>query len=65
MTDDERKTLMGITRGLMLSENLGDVHDEINELHDLLGLLRPEGTFLYGEPWTERDFERLSTESGG
>lgn len=60
MTDEERKDLCRITRGLMLSENLGDVHDGINELHDFLDLPRPEGSFLGGdEGWTDKDFETL------
>ena len=41
----------------MVSENLGDVHEEINHLHDLVGLDRPEGDFLDG--WTSADWARL------
>lgn len=48
-----RFSLLGILRGLMLCENLGDVHDEINYLHDFLGIKRPEGNFLEG--WTDED----------
>ena len=48
-----RTTLLGILGGLMSCENLGDVHDEINLLHDLIGLSRPEGNFLEG--WTDQD----------
>lgn len=40
----------------MLSENLGDVHDEINLLCDLAGTERPEGRF--GD-WTAKDAERF------
>ena len=50
----KRMSLLGILGGLMVSENLGDVHDEINLLHDLIGLPRPEGNFLDG--WTEQDW---------
>lgn len=53
MTIDKRFSLFGIIGGLMLSENLGDVHDEINHLCDLAGIPRPEGGF-YG--WTRQDW---------
>jgi hypothetical protein len=53
----ERFSLRGIIRGLMLSDNLGDVHDEINHLHDLLGIPRPEGSFVEG--WTDEDFRKV------
>jgi hypothetical protein len=53
----DRFSLLGIIRGLMVAENLGDVADEINHLHDLAGLPRPEGDFLDG--WTERDWENV------
>lgn len=56
-TRQHRLSLLGIIHGLMLSDNLGDVHDEINFLHDLVGLPRPEGDFLHG--WTEADLKRL------
>jgi hypothetical protein len=38
----------------MLSENLGDVHDEINHLCDLAGIPRPKGNYLEG--WKETDW---------
>lgn len=41
----------------MCSENLGDVHDEINHLCDLAGISRPEGDFMDG--WTVRDWMRV------
>jgi hypothetical protein len=53
----ERFSMLGIIRGLMLADNLGDVHDEINYLHDLIGLPRPEGDFVSG--WTDEDMNRL------
>lgn len=56
----ERFSLLGIIGGLMLSENLGDVHDEINHLHDLVGLPRPEGGFLDG--WTDQDMRNVGLE---
>ena len=49
----ERFSLIGIVGALMVSDNLGDVHEEINHLHDLIGLPRPEGNFLDG--WTDKD----------
>ena len=55
----ERFSLLGIIRGLMLSDHLGDVRDEIDFLHDLAGLPRPEGG--YGE-WTKEDFRRVGIE---
>jgi hypothetical protein len=53
-TVEHRFSLLGIIGGLMHAENLGDVHDEINHLHDLAGLPRPEGDFLEG--WTPSDW---------
>ncbi len=49
----ERFSLRGIIRGLLLSDHLGDVADEINHLCDLVGIARPEGNFMDG--WTEQD----------
>jgi hypothetical protein len=58
MTNVHRRfSLKGIIQGLMLSDNLDDVHDEINYLHDLVGLPRPEGSFLEG--WTEKDMQNV------
>lgn len=54
---ESRFSLLGILQGLMLSENMGDVHDEINHLHDLVGLARPQGDFLTG--WTEQDLRKV------
>ena len=50
----ERFSLHGIIRGLMLSDHLGDVHDEINYLCDLVGIPRREGGFECG--WTDADW---------
>lgn len=44
----------------MLSENLGDVHDEIELLCDLVGIPRPEGDFLDG--WTDDDLRNIGKE---
>lgn len=57
---DRRFALLGIIGGLMCADNLGDVHDEINHLHDLVGLPRPEGNFQDG--WTEADWAKLMVE---
>jgi hypothetical protein len=54
---DKRFSLLGIIRGLMVSDNLGDVHDEILHLCDLAGIPRPEGNFLDG--WTDEDYRRV------
>jgi len=56
----ERFSLLGIIGGLMVAENLGDVHDEINHLHDLIGLPRPEGGFIEG--WTAQDLRNVGLE---
>lgn len=53
----ERFSLQGIIRGLMLAENLGDVHDEINHLCDLAGRPRPHGSFQEGWEELESSFE--------
>lgn len=55
---EHRLSLLGIISGLMLSDNLGDVHDEILHLHDLAGIPRPEGDFLSG--WTDDDWDHVS-----
>ena len=61
MTDTPgRFSLLGIISGLMVAENLGDVHDEINHLCDLVGVPRPEGDFLEG--WTEQDWRNIGVQ---
>ena len=52
----DRGSLLGILGGLMASENLGDVHDEINLLCDLIGIAQPDGDFQEG--WTDDDWHR-------
>ncbi len=56
----KRFSLLGIIGGLMVSENLGDVHDEINHLCDLAGIPRPEGDFEEG--WTKQDWANVEDE---
>ncbi len=56
----KRFSLLGVISGLMVSENLGDVHDEINHLCDLTGIPRPEGSFEEG--WTSEDWRHVATE---
>lgn len=63
MNDNERQWIMSVTRSLMVADNLGDVHDQINRLHHLLHLPEPEGDFSDG--FTEQDFERLLTPEFG
>jgi hypothetical protein len=53
----EKEALKEIALSLMLSENMGDVHDVLNTLHVFLGLPRPEGNYLQG--WSEEDMARL------
>jgi hypothetical protein len=55
-----RFSLLGIISGLMVSENLGDVHDEIDHLCDLVGIPRREGNFLEG--WTSTDWVTVGKE---
>lgn len=57
----DRGSLLGILGGLMVSENLGDVHDEINLLCDLIGIDRPDGNFLEG--WTDDDWARAGRDN--
>lgn len=57
-----RFSLLGIIGGLMVAENLGDVHDEINHLCDLAGIPRPEGDYLHG--WTQRDWDNVRAVGG-
>lgn len=58
--EPSRFSLVGIIGGLMLSDHLGDVHDEIIHLHDLIGMPRPEGNYLDG--WTDEDFLNVGIE---
>ena len=53
----QRFSLLGIIGGLMVADNMGDVHEEINHLCDLAGIPRPEGNFLDG--WTEQDWRNV------
>jgi len=58
MTEEPgRFTLLGILGGLMVAETMGDVHEEINHLHDLIGIPRPEGNLLHG--WTPESWENI------
>ena len=58
MSIPPRFSLLGIIGGLMVAENLGDVHDELNHLCDLAGIPRFEGSFEDG--WTEKDRASVS-----
>lgn len=60
MAVEKRFSLTGIISGLMVADNLGDVADEINYLHDLAGIPRPEGDFIEG--WTDQDWRNLGRE---
>lgn len=56
MTNINRRfSLLGIIGALMVADNPGDVHEEIDHLRALVGLPPLEGDFLGG--WTERDWE--------
>ena len=56
-----RFSLLGIMGGLMIAENLGDVHDELNHLCDLIGVSRFEGN--YQEGWTSTDWMSINQEA--
>jgi hypothetical protein len=49
----ERAMLLGVIRGLMLSENMGDVHDVLNALCLLAGVPKLKGSFW---DWEESDW---------
>ena len=53
----DRFSLLGIVRGLMMAENLGDVHDELFNICDLIGIPRFVGGYEYG--WTDQDLESV------
>lgn len=57
---EKRFSLLGIINGLMNSDNLGDVHEELNHLCDLAGIPRLEGNFLTG--WTEQDWKNVRSQ---
>jgi hypothetical protein len=56
---NRRMSLLGIIRGLMLADNLGDVHEEILRLCDLAGVDRPDGGYQEGwsASWIESEDE--------
>ena len=59
---DEEKIKKAIV-SLMLSDNLGDVHDAINMLHDAINLPHPEGNFLEG--FADEAYDALGFDSRG
>lgn len=54
---DHRMSLMGILGGLMMADTWGDVQDEIDHLHDAIGIDRPEGNRADG--YTPEDLKRV------
>ncbi len=58
MNEPKRDSLLGIIGGLMVAENLGDVHDEILLLCDLAGVPHPSGNFIDG--WTPDDWRNIN-----
>lgn len=56
----QRFSLLGVIGGLMVADNLGDVHEEINLLRDIVGLPQLQGNFVHG--WTEQDWEKVRDE---
>lgn len=57
---NKRFSLLGIIKGLMVADNLGDVNEELNHLCDLVGIDRFEGNYLDG--WTEKDWESVDVD---
>lgn len=49
--------VLEVLSGLMLSDHLGDVHDQINRLCDLFDLDHLEGDYETG--WTQNDCEMV------
>lgn len=56
-SSDLNKAIQTAIRGLMLSDNLGDVHEEVDQLRAAIGLPYLEGDYLSG--WTATDWEGL------
>ena len=52
-----RPEWLEILRGLMGSEHMGDVSREINKMHDLLNLPRPQGDPCDG--YTDEDWDAV------
>lgn len=63
MSDDERRQIKAVIWSLMMSDNMGDVHECVNTLCDALGWPQPEGNYLAG--WTDRDRELYEPLEGG
>ena len=57
MHRQEKEDLLFAIRGLMLSDTLGDVHDEIIRLCELADVEAPEGDFIHG--WSDDDWAKL------
>jgi hypothetical protein len=63
MTEDQpsrTKSLPEIIGGLMLIDDWGDIHEELNNLCDIAGIPRPEGN--YNDGWTEQDLANVGVE---
>lgn len=59
-SSDLNKAIQSGIRGLMLSDNLGDVHEEIDRLRAAIGLPALEGDYLSG--WDAVDWEGTGTD---
>lgn len=57
MNAADRSVILSVMEGLMLSDHLGDVHDELMALGGLVGV-DLEGDFVEG--WTDEDMEAVS-----
>jgi hypothetical protein len=54
------KSLPEIIGGLMLIDDWGDIHEELNNLCDIAGIPRPEGNYYDG--WTDQDLANVGVE---
>lgn len=55
MSEPERDSIEGIVGGLMVAENMGDVHDEFRLVCWRAGVPEPEGDFINGFSDEDRD----------
>jgi hypothetical protein len=54
------KSLPEIIGGLMLIDDWGDLHEELNNLCDIAGIPHPEGNYYDG--WTDQDLANVGVE---
>lgn len=57
---NNRDVVLAAIRSLMLSDNLGDVHEEVDRLRAAVGLAPLAGNYLSG--WEPVDWEGIGTD---